>query len=257
MIMENKQQVKTFQPNLFQKVFARIWAVWALLLFIATMLVAILFYAACFFLDDPAKAYWHRAVSRAWMTVYLFAIGCPLRIKGRENYLMEENYVVVCNHSSLMDVPVSTPFMPRANKTIAKKSFAKIPVFGWIYTFGSVLVDRKSDASRRKSYEEMKNMLALGLDMVIYPEGTRNRTGQPLKSFYDGAFRLSLDTGKKIMPVMLFHTGRVLPPQHFFFLLPHHLEMHFLPPVSPQGMQADQLKEKIFQQMWDYYLSHQ
>jgi 1-acyl-sn-glycerol-3-phosphate acyltransferase len=244
-------------PTVFQHVFARIWALWALLLFVATMLIAMVFYAACFFLADPAKARWHRNVSRVWMTIYLNAIGCPLRSSGKENYSMQQNYVIVCNHSSLMDVPVSTPFMPRANKTIAKKSFTRVPVFGWIYSFGSVLVDRNSDASRRKSFEDMKAVLQMGLDMVIYPEGTRNRTGQPLKSFYDGAFRLAIDTGKPIMPVVLFNTGKVLPPQHFFFLLPHRLEMHFLPPVSPEGMKTDALKEKVFQQMWDYYLAHQ
>ena len=69
---------------------------------------------------------------------------------GKENFKEATNYIVVCNHNSLMDVPVSTPFMPRANKTIAKKEFTKVPVFGWVYAFGSVLVDRKSDASRKK-----------------------------------------------------------------------------------------------------------
>ncbi len=178
--MSLKQTPKT---ALWKLITGRIFAVWALVLFIGTMIPAIVFYLPCFLLNDPAKAYWHRHVSRIWMWIYLHLIGCPLSIKGKENFEQHTNYVIICNHNSLMDVPVSTPFMPRANKTIAKKSFAKIPVFGWIYTFGSVLVDRKSDESRRRSYDEMKKMLAIGLDMVIYPEGTRNRTDDPLKIF--------------------------------------------------------------------------
>jgi 1-acyl-sn-glycerol-3-phosphate acyltransferase len=185
------------------------------------------------------------------MFVYLHLIGCPLVVRGKENFSSHTNYVVVCNHNSLMDVPVSTPFMPRANKTIAKKSFSRVPIFGWIYSFGSVLVDRNSDASRRKSYEDMKQVLALGLDMVIYPEGTRNRTGQPLKKFYDGAFRLSVDTRKPIMPVLLFHTAKVLPASKFFYVYPHRLEMHFLPPIFPEGMNTEELKEKTFRVMWE------
>lgn len=238
------------------EIFARIWALWALLLFIGTLLIAFIFYSVCFFLEDPAKAKWHRHVSRAWMFVYLNLIGCPLRTKGKKNFREGENYIVVCNHNSLMDVPVSTPFMPRANKTIAKKSFSKVPVFGWVYTFGSVLVDRNSDASRRKSIEEMKRMLNIGLDMVIYPEGTRNRTGEPLKKFYDGAFRLSKDTGKSILPVVLFHTQKVFPPNKFFYLVPHKLEMHFLPAVSPEGMTSEELKQQVFTTMWDHYLEN-
>lgn len=231
-------------------------AIWALVLFITTMLPAIVFYLPCFLLNDPAKASWHRHVSRVWMWIYLHLIGCPLKVKGKEHFTENTNYVIVCNHNSLMDVPVSTPFMPRPNKTIAKKSFAKIPVFGWIYTFGSVLVDRKSDESRRKSYEEMKRMLAIGLDMLIYPEGTRNRTNDPLKSFYDGAFRLAVDTKKPVLPVILLHTKEVLPAHIFFYLMPHRLEMHFLPPVLSEGKSAVALKEELFTIMWNYYQQH-
>lgn len=234
-------------------IIGRIIAIYALILFIITMIPAIIFYLPCFLLNDPAKASWHRHVSRVWMWMYLHLIGCPLSVKGKEHFTNETNFVIVCNHNSLMDVPVSTPFMPRPNKTIAKKSFAKIPLFGWIYTFGSVLVDRKSDESRRKSYEEMKQMLAIGLDMLIYPEGTRNRTADPLKSFYDGAFRLAADTGKPMLPVILLHTKKVLPAHIFFYLMPHRLEMHFLPPIESKGKSATELKEELFSIMWNYY----
>lgn len=247
---------KNTDTPLWKLIIGRVIALWALLFFIITMIPAIIFYLPCFLLDDPAKASWHRHVSRVWMWIYLHLIGCPLRIKGKEQFKKDTNFVIVCNHNSLMDVPVSTPFMPRPNKTIAKKSFAKIPLFGWIYTFGSVLVDRKSDESRRKSYEEMKRMLNIGLDMLIYPEGTRNRTGDPLKVFYDGAFKLAVDTSKPILPVILLHTKKVLPANIFFYLMPHPLEMHFLPPVSSVGKSSTALKEELFQLMWNYYKEH-
>ena len=182
--------------NLLKDIFARVWATWALVLFLVTMFIAYIFYIPCHFLKEPQKARWHRHVSRVWMVIYLTLIGCPLFVKGAGYFKGLTNCIIVSNHNSLMDVPVTTPFMPRANKTIAKKSFSVIPIFGWIYSFGSVLVDRKDDNSRRKSYEDMKRMLNYGLDMVIYPEGTRNRTDKPLKEFYDGAFRLAADTKK-------------------------------------------------------------
>jgi 1-acyl-sn-glycerol-3-phosphate acyltransferase len=205
------------------------------------------------FLKEPQKAIWHRHVSRVWMFIYLHAIGCPLMIKGKQYFQNLPNCVIVCNHNSFMDVPVTTPFMARPNKTIAKKSFSVIPIFGWIYSFGSVLVDRNSDASRRKSYEDMKRVLRIGLDMVIYPEGTRNRSSDPLKSFYDGAFRLAADTKKPVVPVLVFNTRKVLPPHKIFYMLPHKLEMHFLPPVESTNITAKDLKEKVFKMMWDYY----
>lgn len=242
--------------KVFKEIFARVWALWALIIFLVPMFVFVWFYLICFLLPEPAASKWHRGVSRVWMTMFLNLAGCPLKVTGKRHFAKGQNYVVVCNHNSLLDVPATTPFMPAANKTIAKKSFAKIPLFGWIYSAGSILVDRKSDKSRRESYEQMKRTLAIGLDMVIYPEGTRNRTGDPLKSFYDGAFRLAVDTGKPIMPVVLFNTKKVLPANKAFYMLPHRLRMDILPPVNTAGLTHTQLKEKVFKMMWDYYAAN-
>ena len=237
----------------WNNVLGRIWALWAVIVFVPTMLVAFVFYLPCFLLKEPLLARWHRQVSRVWMTVFLNLIGCPLRVKGQEHLRKDENYVIVCNHNSLMDVPVTTPFMPRANKTIAKKSFASIPIFGWIYSFGSVLVDRKDNDDRRKSFDKMRKVLSSGLDMLIYPEGTRNRTGKPLKSFYDGAFRLALAAEKPIIPALVFNTNKVLPAHKPFYVAPHRLEMHFLAPVEVKGKTVSDLKQEVFDLMWNYY----
>src|SRR5258706_11606917 len=132
--------------NIFKEIFGRIWAFWALLFFVSTMFIAYLFYIPCHFLKEPQKARWHRRVSRVWMWCFLQAVACPLKVKGADHFKGLTNCIIVSNHNSLMDVPVTTPFMPRANKTIAKKSLSTIPVFGWIYSFGSVLVDRNDDS---------------------------------------------------------------------------------------------------------------
>jgi 1-acyl-sn-glycerol-3-phosphate acyltransferase len=190
------------------------------------------------------------------MQMFLPLVGCPLKVVGKEHFKKGENYVVVCNHNSLMDVPLTTPFIPGANKTIAKKSMAKTPVFGIVYIKGAVLVDRNSDASRRKSFEDMKQVLSAGLHMVIYPEGTRNRTNDPLKSFFDGAFKLAVSSQKQIIPTLLFNTKKVLPPNKSFYFSPHKLEMHFLPAVAIDGLSAKELKEKVYTIMWDYYKEH-
>lgn len=158
-----------------------------------------------------------------------------------------------------MDVPVTSPGIPGANKTIAKIEMAKIPLFGLIYRRGSVLVDRKSEESRLKSYAYMKHVLEMGLHMCIYPEGTRNKSHNPLKEFKDGAFRLAIETGKPVIPAVLFNTKKVLPQHKFFYFWPSKIEMHFLDPVETKGLQMSdvkQLKETIFQTMWDYYKTH-
>ena len=157
-----------------------------------------------------------------------------------------------------MDVPITSPGIPGGNKTIAKIEMAKIPVFGLLYTTGSVLVDRKSDASRRDSFIKMKEVLDMGLHMCIYPEGTRNKTDQPLKSFHDGAFRLAVTTQKSIVPAVIFGSKRAFPPPKAFFLWPTKMSMHFLAPIDVLATDnIQELKERVFGIMKDYYLCNQ
>ena len=241
-----------------KEIAGRICATWAVLAFVATLLVIYLpFLLFSYAVSDPKKTKRFAAISRVWMGVYLPLIGCPLFVRGRKNFAPGETYVVVCNHNSLMDIPISYPAIPGGNKTIAKIEMAKIPLFGIIYQTGSVLVDRKSDASRKDSYKQMRRVLEMGLHMCLYAEGTRNLTDQPLKSFHDGAFRLALDSGKAIIPSLIFNTRKVLPASKPFFLIPHKMEMHFLPPVIAQpGESAQSLKERVYAIMHDYYIKN-
>jgi 1-acyl-sn-glycerol-3-phosphate acyltransferase len=158
----------------------------------------------------------------------------------------------------MLDVPITSPGIPGANKTIAKIEIARVPVFNIIYKRGSVLVDRSSDRSRRDSYLKMRQVLEGGMHMCIYPEGTRNKTGKPLKDFQDGAFKLAVDAGKPIMPAIIFGTARMLPNDKPFRFIPGKVEMHFLDPIRPGPEETvKELKEKTFRIMWDYYEQNQ
>lgn len=245
--------------NVLKNIFYHIWAVWALVFFVITMIIFLIpFFLLCYFQEEPEKTLRFIRYSRVWMGIYLFMIGCPLTVRGRENFRKGENYIVLCNHNALIDVPVSSPSIPGGNKTIAKMEMAKVPIFGYLYKTGSVLVDRKSDASRKASYIKMKKVLDMGLHMCIYPEGTRNKTDQPLKSFHSGAFRLAIESGKSIIPGIIFNTKKVLPFNKPFCVIPHPLEIHFLSPVDilPEDTSLT-LQTRVFNIMTDYYERNQ
>lgn len=191
------------------------------------------------------------------MKIYFVFIGFRLRVKGKEYFKKGKSYIVVCNHNSMMDVPISSPFIPGANKTIAKIEMSNIPIFGIIYKRGAVLVDRKSEESRKASYNRMKKVLEMGIHMCIYPEGTRNKTDQPLQKFHGGAFRLAQESGCPIIPAIILNTKKVIPPGKIFYYWPAKVEMHFLEPLTTGSQTAEQLKEKIFKTMWDYLVLHQ
>ena len=239
---------------MIKNILGRIFAFWAVLIFIITILLVFLPIWTIGLWKEPKRSYMMHKIYRGWMKVFFALAGIRLKVQGRENFRRGENYIVVFNHNSLIDVPVSVPFMPGANKTIAKKEMAKIPLFGMVYKRGSVLVDRKNEESRKMSYIKMKEVLNLGLHMCIYPEGTRNKTSEPLQRFHDGAFRLSWDSGKSILPAVIFNSVKVLPRKTFFFW-PSKIELHYLTPVSPASFSSTQdLKEYVFNLMKEYYV---
>jgi len=240
-------------------VFGRIWACWALFVFVSTMIIFLVpFLLFIYFIPDPKKTNRFVQFSRVWMSAFLTLVGCPLTIKGREHFKQGETYIVVCNHNSFIDVPVSSPGIPGGNKTIAKIEMSRIPIFNLLYKTGSVLVDRKNALSRRDSYTKMKQVLEMGLHMCIYPEGSRNRTEMPLKFFHDGAFRLATDTQKSIIPALIFNTKKALPATKAFSLVPARLAMHFLEPVEVKESQDPaELRDRVFKIMTDYYVANQ
>jgi 1-acyl-sn-glycerol-3-phosphate acyltransferase len=243
--------------NIIKDIFARLWAFWGLITFVVTFLIFFLPSMLSHLFKDYKKGQdYFIAVSRLWISIWLPLVGCPLKVKGKQNFIEGESYIVLFNHNALLDVPLSAPYIPAGNKTIAKDSFTKVPVFGWFYKRGAILVNRKNERSRIKSYDEMKKVLAANIHMCIYPEGTRNRTAEPLKQFYDGAFKLAVDTQKDIIPTLIFNTKKAMPVHKTFYLLPVPLQMHFLPAVSSKNISAKDLKEKVFNLMRDYYVQN-
>lgn len=239
---------------MLKNILGGIAATWALITFIITFLIVFIPSMLCWLVPEPKGQDLFIRLARLWMNVWLHLAGCPIKIKGKQHFRKGKNYIVTCNHNSLMDVPLSCPYIPGPNKTIAKSSIAKVPLFGLYYMKGSVLVDRKSDASRKQSFEKMKQVLAKGMHMCIYPEGTRNRGDQPLKSFHSGAFRLAVETNTAVIPAVIFHTKKVLPPGKKFYFRPHRVEMHFLDAIEPVGHSIEGLKERVYTLMKEYYV---
>ncbi|WP_336514364.1 lysophospholipid acyltransferase family protein [Pollutibacter soli] len=242
---------------MIKDILGRIYALWVAIIFITTMLLVLIPLWLTNGQPEPKRTASMATIYRHWMSVFFFLVGVRLKIYGRKNFAPGENYIVVSNHNSLMDVPLTTARIPGPNMTIAKSEMGKIPIFGIIYRRGSILVDRKDPNSRRDSFLKMRQVLELGMHMVIYPEGTRNKTNKPLKEFHDGAFRLATDSRKPILPVIIYGTTKMLPSDKSFYFWPGKLEMHFLPPLRVTDTDtSDDLKKKVFETMWQYYEEH-
>ena len=242
--------------RIIKNIFGRVFATWAMLVFVVTMFIIYIPFLITGWYKEPKRTILFIRLSRIWMKIFFTLTGVRRIFKGKQNVRKGQNYIVVCNHNTFMDIPLSSPGIPgKGNKTIAKAEMARIPLFGIIYTRGSVLVDRKSEESRKASYNRMKEVLHMGLHMCIYPEGTRNKTNEPLQKFHDGAFRLAVDTRHSILPAVIFYSRKVLPHKTFYFW-PHKVEMHFLEPISPEGLTVESLKQKVFDAMFAHYVKY-
>ena len=245
--------------KLIKNILGTLFAVYAAIIFVATMLVVLIPVWVISLLPEPQRARCMHPVFRLWMGVYMPLIFCPVFRKGKNNFKKGENYVVVINHNSLMDIPVSSPWIPGPNKTLAKMEMARIPLFGIIYKAGSILVDRKSESSRRGSFNKMQQTLEMGIHLCLYPEGTRNKGTLPIQLFFDGAFTTAVKAQRPIIPGVIFNTGKILPATRKFWIRPMPVRIHFLEAVNTLGLTIQDvpaLKEKVHAIMETYYINH-
>jgi 1-acyl-sn-glycerol-3-phosphate acyltransferase len=242
-----------------KNVLGRIFFIYSLLLFVVTMLIVFIPIWITTLFPEPKKSIYLHRVFRVWMGCFLPLVFCPVRRKGKEHFKKGQHYVVVLNHNSLADIPVSSPWIPGGNKTLAKAEMAKVPLFGMIYQAGSILVEREKGMSRRESFVKMQEMLDLGLHLCLYPEGTRNKTDKPLQPFYDGAFIAAIKAQVPIIPGLIFNTKKIYGTGKPTWARPMPIHIHFLEPVETRGLELHdtaRLKEKVRNIMESYYTTN-
>lgn len=245
---------------LVKDILAGIYFIYGMVLFAITMLpVAFILFL---FKNLSGEKTFSKAVQHSfqiWMGIYMPLIFCPVKHRGRENFKKGQNYVVTLNHNSLADVPVSSPGIPGPNRTLAKIEMAGIPVFGYIYRAGSILVTRQDAQSRKESIAKMLEALEKGLHLCLFPEGTRNKTSEPLARFYDGAFKVAIEAQKPVIPGLIFGTKKILHPKKKLWARPHKIEFHFLEAIPTTGLEVkdtEYLKQKVHKIMTDYFVAH-
>jgi 1-acyl-sn-glycerol-3-phosphate acyltransferase len=149
-----------------------------------------------------------------WIWSWIFSMLTFIRYDfyGRENIRRGKAYIYVSNHTSFLDLPGIRMTIPGEFKPLAKKELLKIPIFGWIARGATIIVDRSSSQSRKKSMDKLKEILTSGISILIFAEGTQNRTKEILQPFHDGAFRIAVDTQQPILPMVVIGAGKLMPP---------------------------------------------
>lgn len=186
--------------------------------------------------------------------VLLQKVAANVVIHGQENLVLDKNeqYIIMCNHSSHYDIPLTyMAFCGAPITMVAKKELFRIPLFGRaILAHGTISVDRKNRSKAIKNLEGAKKSLANGRLIWLAPEGTRTKTHtQQLKK---GGFILAIESGAKIIPVHITGADKILPAKTWDFNLNQQVVVKIMPHIDTSEYSKDTLDDLMQQlkQSW-------
>jgi 1-acyl-sn-glycerol-3-phosphate acyltransferase len=219
-----------------------IWFIWLLIWFLATGIVAFLFYITIFNLfSGRQKIMATFYVTKWWGRILMGGVGVFMPAEG--THLLDKNktYVLVSNHLSMVDIPVCMSSCPVPFSFLAKKEVDKMPVVGYLARNMHVYVDRKSEESRKQSLENMRQHLEENSSIHLYVEGTRNKGDELLQRFHKGAFRLAIDTQRPMAVLVIIGSEKALNPRYKFQASPAIAKAIWTEPIETVGMTMEDL----------------
>jgi 1-acyl-sn-glycerol-3-phosphate acyltransferase len=227
----------------------KLWAIYGILVFFLLWLVLFPLYYICF-LVFPRP--WVRYI--IWFSHHIYTrlyFGLTLvrfQIEGLEKLDLKQPYIIVSNHLTALDFMINARAYPSVYKFLAKKELVKVPVFGFIVRKLCVLVDRSSASSRSSSMKYLHRTLEEGYSVFIYPEGTRNRSNEPLLPFHKGAFRIAIESQKPIAIQTLIGVKKISGQAHGLDLWPGKVLIRWSEPIETAGLtmsDVDALSERV------------
>lgn len=187
-----------------------------------------------------------------WGRLWYIFIGMRHKEIYEEPHDKSRQYIFAANHSSYMDIPALVCSMHQPVRVLGKYEMVKFPVFGIIYKAAVILVDRSSSDKRARSVRALKAALNHGISIFLFPEGTFNETDMPLKEFYDGAFRVAIETQTPIKPLLFVDSLKRMHWRSIFELNPGRCMVFFMKeiPVNNYTMKdVPLLKQQVYDVM--------
>lgn len=187
-----------------------------------------------------------------WADLWLFSIGIHHKNSYESPHDKHRQFIFVANHLSYFDAPVIVKSLRQPVRVLGRSEMSRLPFFGFIYRNAIVTVDRSSPEHRAKSVRILKSVVRKGISIFIFPEGTLNETRQPLKEFFDGAFRIAIETQTPIKPILFLDSYNRLSYESILSLSPGRSRSIFLKEISVEGLttkDVNTLKQTVFSLM--------
>jgi 1-acyl-sn-glycerol-3-phosphate acyltransferase len=180
----------------------------------------------------------HR-MARLWGKMNLAVAGIKVRIEGLQR-LSSPPYVFMCNHQSALDIHALLAELPLSFKWIAKRQLFSIPIFGWaIKKAGYVSIDRENAREALKAIEKAAMRIRQGMNIIIFPEGTRSADGN-LLPFKKGGFTLAFRAAVPVVPIGIYGSSALQPKGSFVPLKKGVIYIEVGEPIALEGMEKSQ-----------------
>ena len=180
----------------------------------------------------PGKVYdWS---TRDWSKWMLWGAGTPVELIGAEK-IPAGPVVYAANHVSMFDIWALAGELPGSVRFVAKQELARVPLLGpAMIRAGHVMIERENKARALEAYERAIATIRSGISAVVFPEGTRSKTGE-LLPFKNAPFGLAISAQVPLVPVYVEGTFRILP-KGGFTLRPRTIRVHVAEPIDTVGM---------------------
>ncbi|NXD96419.1 PLCB acyltransferase, partial [Chaetorhynchus papuensis] len=182
-------------------------------------------------------------IIRAVVRTFKYFFGLRFEVKGLENFKVEGPAIIVSNHQSILDMMGLMEVLPDNCVQVGKKELMYTGTVGLItYLGGVIFINRKSTSSAKMVMSEVaKTMVADNVKVWVYPEGTRNCTGD-LLPFKKGAFHIAVQAQVPVIPVVYSSFTTFYNPKTKLFTSGK-VKVEILPPIETKGLTSDDVTE--------------
>ena len=152
-----------------------------------------------------------------WGKLNLRLLGASLEVRGLERLAPDQPYVLMVNHQSFLDAWAIAATIPVKARGLVQHELRSVPIAGQACErLGHIFVDRGDPWAAHESLRRAAERAAAGTSLLFFPEGTRTRNGR-LGPFKTGGFHLAIRSGVPVLPVSVWGTGALLPPDEWRF----------------------------------------
>ncbi len=226
--------------------------------------VSFLIFVPCYFLifnfcSKKKAPHIAHSLSRIWAATLFVFFFIRIKIKNKQFIDPEKTYVFVANHVSFLDILLYARSCKNTFRFLSKAELAKVPLMGYVIKNLYITVDRGDKKDRSKSLDKMKESLDEGISVFLAPEGTRNKTEQPLLDFREGSFRLAIKAQVPLAILTIKNSQKLLSPHRPLEMRPGIIYAEWSEPIDTSNLGEEDvttLKEKARDTMLEILNRH-